>query len=234
MGAFADDVRLTFRNSLLVNAVDSEIFKLAQTLLAIFERLLQGFLLDSSLDTSLLEAYDRCQVCQTDEQAETPNMLLCDGCDAAYHIHCLEPPLSEIPKADWYCEFCVSRRETTHAECCKFCHQASMPLAACRVDLAHAGLAWNTTAPQHLPPPQPHHSTQQLAAGKSRPGSTSSGGGAAARERKSRSSGDIVPVCLSPRLCPCARTATGHTRATAPPSLVAAARKDRVRLRSET
>lgn len=41
-------------------------------------------------------------------------MLLCDGCDVGYHIHCLAPPLEDIPDGDWFCHACVgapSRRK---------------------------------------------------------------------------------------------------------------------------
>lgn len=34
-------------------------------------------------------------------------LILCDGCDGAYHIACLKPPLLEIPDGDWYCEICT-------------------------------------------------------------------------------------------------------------------------------
>ena len=30
-------------------------------------------------------------------------MLLCDGCDRGYHMHCLQPPLRRIPPGDWFC-----------------------------------------------------------------------------------------------------------------------------------
>lgn len=33
-------------------------------------------------------------------------ILLCDECEDEYHITCLRPPLSEIPKDDWYCSKC--------------------------------------------------------------------------------------------------------------------------------
>lgn len=34
------------------------------------------------------------------------NLLLCDGCDAEYHIYCLEPPLEKIPDGSWFCSIC--------------------------------------------------------------------------------------------------------------------------------
>ncbi len=38
---------------------------------------------------------------------EEDKMLLCDGCDAAFHTHCLPDPLGEVPVGDWYCESCA-------------------------------------------------------------------------------------------------------------------------------
>ena len=33
-------------------------------------------------------------------------MLLCDGCDACYHMTCLMPPIMVIPEGDWFCPTC--------------------------------------------------------------------------------------------------------------------------------
>lgn len=33
-------------------------------------------------------------------------LILCDGCDAPYHLACLKPTLSEIPEGDWFCPVC--------------------------------------------------------------------------------------------------------------------------------
>ena len=36
-------------------------------------------------------------------------LLLCDGCDLAYHYDtCLTPPLSSVPRGRWYCPTCTS------------------------------------------------------------------------------------------------------------------------------
>lgn len=32
--------------------------------------------------------------------------MCCDSCTSAYHIHCLNPPLPEIPDGDWKCPRC--------------------------------------------------------------------------------------------------------------------------------
>ena len=37
--------------------------------------------------------------------------LLCDNCDKEYHMECLTPPLTAIPKGDWYCPRCERIKE---------------------------------------------------------------------------------------------------------------------------
>ncbi|KAL3677194.1 hypothetical protein R1sor_027142 [Riccia sorocarpa] len=49
---------------------------------------------------------DSCQVCGIDDDHD--NVLLCDGCDAEYHIYCLTPPLPEVPDGNWFCNSCVA------------------------------------------------------------------------------------------------------------------------------
>ncbi|XP_032673029.1 E3 ubiquitin-protein ligase UHRF1-like [Odontomachus brunneus] len=46
-----------------------------------------------------------CKVCAGKE--EEHNLLLCDECNSAYHLGCLNPPLTKIPDEDyWYCPEC--------------------------------------------------------------------------------------------------------------------------------
>ncbi|XP_046411675.1 E3 ubiquitin-protein ligase UHRF1-like [Neodiprion virginianus] len=46
-----------------------------------------------------------CRVCSGKEDAHL--LLLCDECDCAYHLGCLNPPLTSIPTEDeWYCPEC--------------------------------------------------------------------------------------------------------------------------------
>lgn len=47
-----------------------------------------------------------CEVCFKHTNADA--LLLCDGCDHGYHFWCHTPPLSGVPKDDWYCFNCVS------------------------------------------------------------------------------------------------------------------------------
>ncbi|CAL1700343.1 unnamed protein product [Somion occarium] len=46
-----------------------------------------------------------CEVCHK-KNRET-EMLLCDGCDCGFHMFCLDPPLTTIPKGQWFCHICL-------------------------------------------------------------------------------------------------------------------------------
>ncbi|RUS89616.1 hypothetical protein EGW08_002634 [Elysia chlorotica] len=48
-----------------------------------------------------------CHMCGRGDGEE--HMLLCDGCDDAFHTYCLVPPLAEVPKGDWRCPSCVKQ-----------------------------------------------------------------------------------------------------------------------------
>ncbi len=37
-------------------------------------------------------------------------ILLCDECDAEYHMYCLEPLLTKVPLGDWFCPVCVTQK----------------------------------------------------------------------------------------------------------------------------
>jgi hypothetical protein len=41
------------------------------------------------------------------ECGEGGNLLICDGCEAEYHMMCSKPPLMEVPEGAWYCDVCV-------------------------------------------------------------------------------------------------------------------------------
>lgn len=56
-------------------------------------------------------SHEKDTVCGTCGSAEEGAcMLLCDACDAGYHMRCLSPELFEIPEGDWYCVSCTDHR----------------------------------------------------------------------------------------------------------------------------
>jgi hypothetical protein len=51
---------------------------------------------------------DECMFCH-----DGGDLLLCDGCERACHLTCLDPPLKEIPGGDWYCPHCTKKQIET-------------------------------------------------------------------------------------------------------------------------
>uniref|UniRef100_A0A3Q3QMS8 PHD and ring finger domains 1 n=1 Tax=Monopterus albus TaxID=43700 RepID=A0A3Q3QMS8_MONAL len=45
-----------------------------------------------------------CEVCGSSDREDC--LLLCDSCDAGYHMECLTPPLDSVPVEEWFCPEC--------------------------------------------------------------------------------------------------------------------------------
>ncbi|KAG6335290.1 hypothetical protein ID866_3794 [Astraeus odoratus] len=56
-------------------------------------------------DDAKLTQEQSCEICQKKNHDE--EMLLCDGCDCGFHMFCLDPPLTAIPKGQWFCHTCL-------------------------------------------------------------------------------------------------------------------------------
>ncbi|OCB85389.1 hypothetical protein A7U60_g7699 [Sanghuangporus baumii] len=46
-----------------------------------------------------------CEICHRRNRGT--EMLLCDGCDCGFHMFCLVPPLTSVPKGQWFCHTCL-------------------------------------------------------------------------------------------------------------------------------
>ncbi|NXX76337.1 PHRF1 protein, partial [Urocolius indicus] len=55
-----------------------------------------------------------CEVCGRSDRED--RLLLCDGCDAGYHMECLNPPLSEVPVDEWFCPACAPMHVSATAD----------------------------------------------------------------------------------------------------------------------
>ncbi|XP_061891863.1 PHD and RING finger domain-containing protein 1-like isoform X1 [Entelurus aequoreus] len=55
-----------------------------------------------------------CEVCQGSDRED--RLLLCDGCDAGYHMECLTPPLDTVPVEEWFCPECVANNNNSEQE----------------------------------------------------------------------------------------------------------------------
>ncbi|EPB88990.1 hypothetical protein HMPREF1544_04251 [Mucor circinelloides 1006PhL] len=49
---------------------------------------------------------DNCEICH--KNGNEDSLLLCDGCNRGFHTYCLNPPLSSVPKTDWFCFQCLT------------------------------------------------------------------------------------------------------------------------------
>lgn len=48
---------------------------------------------------------DHCRVCH-----KVGDLLCCETCPAVYHLHCLDPPLENVPNEDWQCPICTAQQ----------------------------------------------------------------------------------------------------------------------------
>ncbi|XP_042353071.1 autoimmune regulator [Plectropomus leopardus] len=48
---------------------------------------------------------DECAACK-----DGGELICCDGCPRAFHLNCVDPPLTSIPSGTWQCEWCCGNR----------------------------------------------------------------------------------------------------------------------------
>ena len=48
---------------------------------------------------------DICRVCR-----EGGHLVVCDGCELAYHFECLKPAIKDVPEGEWNCDYCLDEK----------------------------------------------------------------------------------------------------------------------------
>eukprot|EP00250_Pteridium_aquilinum_P001884 c12092_g1_i2 orf=395-2980(-) len=111
-----------------------------------------------------------CEACKKEDD----NVLLCDACDAAYHMSCLSPSIDSVPDGYWYCPACDEAGKKTmvslqdvHVHNCAVCDRVSRELLHCAENESTAQVFSKDTSPVYLAPERsidhgcPEHSLNQ-------------------------------------------------------------------------
>ena len=53
------------------------------------------------VNEGMFQSEDHCRNC-----SKMGDLLCCELCPAVFHLHCLKPPLEEVPQGDWLCPLC--------------------------------------------------------------------------------------------------------------------------------
>lgn len=51
-----------------------------------------------------------CIVCGKKQSSSGTKLIVCEICPRAYHIDCIRPPLTKVPRGKWYCTNCISKK----------------------------------------------------------------------------------------------------------------------------
>ena len=108
---FMNDLRLIWKNCKNYNLYKSQIWHSAHTLSMMCERLFQAWVLSYQdggveLKHPMGQPWETsCRSCQ--KEGDDDNIILCDHCDAPFHIYCLNPKMTEVPEGSWMCSRCV-------------------------------------------------------------------------------------------------------------------------------
>lgn len=88
-------------------------------------------------DHFMCESDVACEVCAEVDDETGNDILLCDGdgCKAAYHMRCLNPPLSRVPRKEWLCPACAPAPSPCLGSPARFSSPARISTAAPRENI---------------------------------------------------------------------------------------------------
>lgn len=49
-----------------------------------------------------------CEICKSNYENDDDHLLICDNCNNGFHMECLTPALSSVPKGAWFCPECTA------------------------------------------------------------------------------------------------------------------------------
>ena len=107
---FGRNIRLIEQNCMTYTNAGPTVIAAGSELMRLFERLFFDWVLAPEHLLPSIQDLDDDRCVEHHSSDEESTVLLCDGCEGKYNIFRLSPPLSEIPKGDWYCPRCVSGR----------------------------------------------------------------------------------------------------------------------------
>ncbi|XP_041650492.1 PHD and RING finger domain-containing protein 1 [Cheilinus undulatus] len=81
---------------------------------------------EETIDVDLEQT--NCEVCGGSDRED--RLLLCDGCDAGYHMECLTPPLDSVPVEEWFCPECESNNRNSRGSAEQVSDTESLPSSA--------------------------------------------------------------------------------------------------------
>ena len=55
----------------------------------------------SNIESMTIKHDDHCRKCH-----KLGDLLCCDNCPSVFHLHCVDPPMSQIPNNEWICHIC--------------------------------------------------------------------------------------------------------------------------------
>lgn len=121
------------------------------------------------------------------EGGDAPLTVVCDCCDATYHLDCLRPPLREVPRAEWFCPACLCPDVAMSSECRGGLEWGSGGVVLARAPPRGGFGCWS------------RWSKARAAAGDDEVANGGGGGGAGGGDREGERSGEPPLLCGSGR-----------------------------------